>query len=105
LVRGIFTALLDDTEIAALLGDAAQARAMVALEVALAKVQAELRTVREGFPAYRSSIGRARRQPWSRPAPLSGRAPRAASIVQPLVQADLTRQSAALEPAVSSWIY
>jgi 3-carboxy-cis,cis-muconate cycloisomerase len=42
LARGIFTALLEDTEVAALLGDAAQARAMVEAEIALAQVQAEL---------------------------------------------------------------
>jgi 3-carboxy-cis,cis-muconate cycloisomerase len=42
LARGIFTALLEDAEVAALLGDAAQARAMVEVEIALAKVQAEL---------------------------------------------------------------
>jgi 3-carboxy-cis,cis-muconate cycloisomerase len=42
LARGIFTALLEDDEVAALLGDAAQARAMVEVEIALAKVQAAL---------------------------------------------------------------
>jgi 3-carboxy-cis,cis-muconate cycloisomerase len=38
----IFKALLEDAEIAALLGDVAQARAMVDFEIALAKVEAEL---------------------------------------------------------------
>ena len=38
----LFRALLDDPEVAALLGDAAQARAMVEVEIALARVQADL---------------------------------------------------------------
>ena len=42
MARGIFTALLEDDEVAALLGDAAEARAMVEVEIALAKAEAAI---------------------------------------------------------------
>ncbi len=41
-MSGVFTALLADAEVAALLGDVTQARAMVTVEVALARVEARL---------------------------------------------------------------
>ena len=42
---GIFGPLLADAEVAALLGDAAQARAMVRVEAALAAVQGRLKVI------------------------------------------------------------
>jgi 3-carboxy-cis,cis-muconate cycloisomerase len=45
---GIFSALLVDPEVSTLLGDAAQARAMVAVEAALARVEARLGVIEVG---------------------------------------------------------